>query len=128
MMNHETAVYADGKGLAPSTIHRWITTLSGYGKTTRKALFLILQGDFDWTQGERVSNDGLLHLRHIHPFPRNLGDILGSFDKVFVPELNSGQLLMLLRARYLVNAKGINKMQGQPFQVGELVARIEEAF
>lgn len=67
------------------------------------------------------------HLRHMNPFPSNLGEILGSYISVLVPELNSGQLRMLLRARYLVDAIGFNKIQGKPFSVSELVAKIEEA-
>ena len=84
------------------------------------------------TRGERARERGravsMVHLRHIHPFPKNLGDLLSSFDRVFVPELNGGQLLMLLRSRFLVDAKGINQMKGQPFKVGELVERIEGSF
>jgi 2-oxoglutarate ferredoxin oxidoreductase subunit alpha len=66
------------------------------------------------------------HLRHLNPFPSNLGDILSSYDKVLVPELNLGQLRMLLRNRYLVNALGYNKVKGKPFTVTELVSKIKE--
>jgi 2-oxoglutarate ferredoxin oxidoreductase subunit alpha len=55
-----------------------------------------------------------------------LGDILSSYDKVLVPELNLGQLRMLLRNRYLVNALGYNKVKGKPFTVTELVSKIKE--
>src|SRR5262249_45608377 len=58
-----------------------------------------------------------IHLRHLNPFPRDLGEILRRFDKVLVPELNLGQLSVLIRARYLVDAKGLNKIQGKPFKV-----------
>ena len=74
-------------------------------------------------KGRRISH---LHLRNLNPLPRDLGDVLKRFEKVVVPELNMGQLLQLLRANYLVDAKGINKIQGKPFTVSELVARIEE--
>jgi 2-oxoglutarate ferredoxin oxidoreductase subunit alpha len=67
-----------------------------------------------------------VHLRHLNPFPANLGDILGNYERVLVPELNTGQLRMLLRARYLVDAQGYNKVQGMPFKVRELLARIQE--
>ncbi len=65
------------------------------------------------------------HLRHLNPFPANLGKVLSRFKKVFVPEMNLGQLLFLVRARFLVDAKGINKVQGKPFRVSELIEVIE---
>ena len=66
------------------------------------------------------------HLRYINPFPRNLGEILSRYDKVLVPELNKGQLRMLVRAEFLVDAIGLNKVQGKPFMVQEVVSKIEE--
>lgn len=66
-----------------------------------------------------------LHLRHLNPFPSNLGDILKRYCRVLVPELNMGQLRMLLRAKYLVDAVGYNKVKGKPFTVGELVEQIK---
>lgn len=66
------------------------------------------------------------HLRHLNPFPSNLGELLGSYEKVLVPELNMGQLRSLLRSRYLIDAVGFNKVMGKPFSVGELVEKIEE--
>ncbi len=66
-----------------------------------------------------------LHLRHLNPFPSNLGDILKRYRKVLVPELNMGQLRMLLRAKYLVDAIGYNKVKGKPFTVIELVEQIK---
>jgi len=74
-------------------------------------------------KGRRISH---VHLRHLNPLPNDLGDVLRGFSKIVVPELNLGQLVTNLRARYLVDAKGINKVQGKPFGVGELVNRIEE--
>ncbi len=67
------------------------------------------------------------HLRHINPFPRNLGDVLRAYDKVLVPEMNLGQLAMLLRAKYLVDIQGINQVRGMPFKSTELVAAITAA-
>jgi 2-oxoglutarate ferredoxin oxidoreductase subunit alpha len=66
------------------------------------------------------------HLRHLNPFPVNLGKVLSRFKKVLVPEMNLGQLLFLLRARFLVDAKGVNKVQGKPFRVSELIEVIEK--
>jgi len=65
-----------------------------------------------------------LHLRYLNPFPSNLGDLLKRFDRVLVPEMNSGQLVQLLRASYLVPAEGLNKVEGKPFKVAELSAAI----
>ena len=67
----------------------------------------------------------LLHLRHLNPFPPNLGEVLRSFGRILVPELNSGQLRLLLRERFLVDARGFNKVQGRGFQVAELVEAID---
>lgn len=66
------------------------------------------------------------HLRYLNPFPPNLGDVLSRFDKVLVPEMNLGQLLMLIRARYLVDAVGLNKVTGRPFLIREVEEKIEE--
>ena len=66
------------------------------------------------------------HLRYLNPFPRNLGDILSRYEKVLVPELNMGQLRMMLRAEYLVDAIGLNKVQGKPFKVDEVADKIRE--
>jgi 2-oxoglutarate/2-oxoacid ferredoxin oxidoreductase subunit alpha len=72
-------------------------------------------------RGHSVSH---AHLRYIHPMPRNVGTLMKSFKKVIVPELNAGQLRMLLRAEHLVDCIGINKVQGKPFSVSELVQQI----
>ena len=69
---------------------------------------------------------GHVHLRHLNPFPNDLGDILNRFKKILIPELNSGQLLQLIRATYLIDVIGLNKVQGQPFHVFELHAKIDE--
>jgi 2-oxoglutarate ferredoxin oxidoreductase subunit alpha len=74
-------------------------------------------------EGRRV---GHVHLRHLNPLPSNLGDVIKRFKKVLVPELNMGQLLWVLRAKYLVDAVGLNKIQGRPFKQAELEQKIEE--
>lgn len=74
-------------------------------------------------QGASISH---AHLRYLNPFPKNLGDILQRFKKVVIPELNLGQLRLLIRARYLVDAVGLPKVQGLPFKVSEIVAKCEE--
>jgi 2-oxoglutarate/2-oxoacid ferredoxin oxidoreductase subunit alpha len=67
-----------------------------------------------------------VHLRHLNPFPKNLGEVLRRFRRVVVPEMNMGQLSTLVRAKYLVDAQGYNKVQGKPFKVSEILARIEQ--
>jgi 2-oxoglutarate ferredoxin oxidoreductase subunit alpha len=69
---------------------------------------------------------GHLHLRHLNPLPSNLGDVLKRYKRVLVPELNMGQLLWVLRAKFLVDAVGLNKIQGRPFKQSELEQKIEE--
>jgi 2-oxoglutarate ferredoxin oxidoreductase subunit alpha len=72
------------------------------------------------TMGKSV---GHAHLRYLNPLPSDLGEVLGRFRQILVPELNLGQLLRLIRAEYLVDAVGCNKIQGRPFKVSELVTR-----
>jgi 2-oxoglutarate ferredoxin oxidoreductase subunit alpha len=74
------------------------------------------------TAGRDVSS---VHLRHLNPFPANLGDVLRRFEKVLVAELNSGQLWRLIRAEFVVPAEKLAKVEGQPFKVGEVRAAIE---
>jgi 2-oxoglutarate ferredoxin oxidoreductase subunit alpha len=65
-------------------------------------------------------------LRYLNPMPRNIGEVLKRYRKVLIPELNAGQLRMLIRSTYLVDAVGLNKVQGKPFLVSEIEAKIEE--
>ncbi|MCC6273885.1 MAG: 2-oxoacid:acceptor oxidoreductase subunit alpha [Deltaproteobacteria bacterium] len=69
-------------------------------------------------EGAAVSS---VHLRHLNPFPRNLEAILKSFDKVLVPEMNLGQLVLLLRGKFLVDAQPLSKVQGKPFRIAEIL-------
>jgi 2-oxoglutarate/2-oxoacid ferredoxin oxidoreductase subunit alpha len=69
---------------------------------------------------------GHLHLRNLNPLPANVGDVLKRYRKVLVAELNMGQLRWMLRAKYLVDAAGLNKIQGRPFKQAELDQKIEE--
>jgi 2-oxoglutarate/2-oxoacid ferredoxin oxidoreductase subunit alpha len=68
----------------------------------------------------------LAHIRYMNPFPSNLGEIISRYQQVLIPELNMGQLRMLIRSRYLVDAVGFNKVKGKPFAVSELVDKITE--
>jgi 2-oxoglutarate ferredoxin oxidoreductase subunit alpha len=74
-------------------------------------------------QGKRVS---AAHLRYLNPFPRNLGDVLARYDRVLIPEINLGQLRLLIRGKYLVDAVGFNKVAGRPFTIRDIEARIDE--
>jgi len=78
------------------------------------------------TQREKGLRIGHAHLRFLNPLPRNLGELFKRYRKVLVPEMNLGQLLLLLRAKYLVDAQGYNKIQGQPFKISELENKIQE--
>jgi 2-oxoglutarate ferredoxin oxidoreductase subunit alpha len=69
---------------------------------------------------------GHVHLRFLNPLPRNLGEVIKRFKRVLVPEMNMGQLLMMLRAKYLVDAQGYNKIQGKPFKQSEIEQKIDE--
>ena len=66
------------------------------------------------------------HLRYLNPFPANLGDILDSYETILVPELNMGQLRSLIRDRYLKDPVGLNKIQGKPFSVAEIISKIKQ--
>ncbi|GIT00565.1 MAG: oxidoreductase [Acidimicrobiales bacterium] len=74
--------------------------------------------------GGRVDH---VHLTHLNPLPANLGDLLRSYQRVLVPELNLGQLVRILRAEYLVDAQSLSKVKGQPFTAGEIQFAITEA-
>ncbi|MCZ8019448.1 2-oxoacid:acceptor oxidoreductase subunit alpha [Novosphingobium sp.] len=79
----------------------------------------------------RARNKGLdvshIHVRHIWPLPENLGDLLRGYDRVLVPEMNTGQFKTVLRDQFLVDAKPLTKTSGQPFTIAEIEAAIEEA-
>jgi 2-oxoglutarate ferredoxin oxidoreductase subunit alpha len=77
-----------------------------------------------------LNSEGLdiaqLHLNYIQPMPKNIAELIKAFDIVIVAEMNNGQLIKVIRDQFLVDAKGINKIQGQPFQVQELKANIKQ--
>jgi 2-oxoglutarate ferredoxin oxidoreductase subunit alpha len=79
---------------------------------------------------QRARHKGLAvahaHLRYLNPFPSGLGEALKRYDKVLIPELNAGQLALLIRARYLVDAESFSRLQGRPFTIAEIETRIEE--
>jgi 2-oxoglutarate/2-oxoacid ferredoxin oxidoreductase subunit alpha len=75
-------------------------------------------------EGDRVAQ---AHLRHLNPFPKNLGEVLRSYERVIVPEMNLGQLAKLIRAEYLVDARSYNQVRGLPFKAEQLATVLKEA-
>jgi len=79
---------------------------------------------------EKMRNEGKsvssAHLRHLNPFPSNLGEVLSNFETVLIPEMNLGQLCTMIRARYLIDAVAFSKVKGRPFQIREIVRKVEE--
>jgi len=94
--------------------------LVGWGSTYGAIRQAVLQCR---AEGLDVSH---VHLRHINPLPKNLGEVLSRYDKVVVPEMNLGQLRRIIRDKYLTPAEGLNKIQGKPFKVEEIVARVRQ--
>jgi len=82
------------------------------------------------TAVERTGRKGLkvghAHLQYLNPMPKNIGEVLKKFKKILIPELNAGQLILLIRAKFLVDAVGLNKFQGRPFLISEIEAKIEQ--
>ncbi|HKO36080.1 MAG TPA: 2-oxoacid:acceptor oxidoreductase subunit alpha [Pyrinomonadaceae bacterium] len=74
-------------------------------------------------EGKSVSS---AHLRHLNPFPKNLGQVLSGFETVIIPEMNLGQLCTMIRARYLIDAVAFSKVKGRPFQIREIIRKVEE--
>jgi len=91
----------------------------GWGSTRGSITMAVEQLQAD---GHPVS---YTHLRYLNPLPKNLGELMKQFDHVVAPELNLGQLSLVLRAKYLVDVKSINKIQGRVFLISELVEQIK---
>ena len=91
----------------------WGSTLGAISSAIEKLL----------EKGYKVAN---IHLRHLNPFPKNLEDMLKNYKKVLIPEVNLGQLKLLIRAKYLVNAQGLNIVNGQPLKVSSIVEMAEK--
>jgi 2-oxoglutarate ferredoxin oxidoreductase subunit alpha len=95
--------------------------LVGWGSTYGSIASAVLRAQ---DQGMEVSH---IHLRHIWPLPKNLGELLRGFDKVLVPEMNAGQLVTVLRSEYLVPAESVSQVNGRPFKADDLFHVIERA-
>ena len=102
-----------------------------FGKNSGKLLVVGWGGTYGSIRSActRAQNEGLevshIHLKYINPFPKNLADLLVNFDKILIPELNMGQLLTIIRAKYLVDAKGFNNIKGKPFSSSEVLKEIK---
>jgi 2-oxoglutarate ferredoxin oxidoreductase subunit alpha len=104
---------ADGIGSAPVLVLGWGSTYGAIAAGVRRIR----------ARGLKVAH---AHLRHLNPFPPNLGEVLGAYPQVLVPETNLGQLVKLVRADFLVDAKGMSKMQGVPFRAAEIELAVLE--
>ena len=103
----------DPSGEAKLLVLGWGGTYGSIGAAVRRAR----------QEGHQVAQ---AHLRHLNPFPSNLGEVLRSYDKVLVPEINLGQLALLLRGKFLVDVISYNRVRGLPFTASELAGAIEE--
>ena len=112
-------------------IENFIPKAKVYGKESGKLLVLGWGGTYGSIRSavnKAIENNlsvSHLHLKHLNPFPKNLGDILLKFDKILIPELNLGQLLGIIRSKFLVDARGYNKVQGKPFSSTEILSEIK---
>jgi 2-oxoglutarate/2-oxoacid ferredoxin oxidoreductase subunit alpha len=128
--NHEHMVRTRAQKIA--NIANDIPELGVMGPTEGDVLVLGWGGTYGSivTACQRAQRKGLkvtqAHLRYLNPMPRNTGEVLKRYRKVLIPELNGGQLRMLIRSTYLVDAVGLNKVQGKPFLVSEIEEKIEE--
>jgi 2-oxoglutarate/2-oxoacid ferredoxin oxidoreductase subunit alpha len=109
-----------------------IPAIEVFGEKTGKVLVLGWGSTYGSISSavEKMQREGksvsAAHLRYLNPFPRNLGEVLAGFETVIVPEMNLGQLCTMIRARYLVDAVAFSKVKGRPFQIREIVRKVEE--
>lgn len=128
--NHQHMVNTRAKKV--ENVARLIPAQTVEGPQTGKLLVLSWGGTYGAcaTAVRECQAEGMsvahAHLRWLNPFPANLGELLSRYEKVLVPELNLGQLRMLIRSKYLVDAIGLNKVMGRPFDVQEIVAKIRQ--
>lgn len=128
--NHQHMVATRARKIA--NIANDIPELSVTGPSEGDVLVLGWGGTYGSivTACQRAQRKGLkvaqAHLRYLNPMPRNTGEVLKRYRKVLIPELNGGQLRMLIRSTYLLDAIGLNKVQGKPFLVSEIEEKIEE--
>jgi 2-oxoglutarate ferredoxin oxidoreductase subunit alpha len=103
----------DPDGDARVAVIGWGSTYGPIGAAVRRVR----------ASGRKVAQ---LHLRHLNPFPADLGDVLRRYDRVVCPEMNLGQLALLLRAKYLVDVESHTQVRGLPFRAAELAAVVQD--
>ncbi|MGQ0827532.1 MAG: 2-oxoacid:acceptor oxidoreductase subunit alpha [Bacteroidota bacterium] len=103
----------NGKAKGKLLILGWGSTYGSIKTAVKEAL----------AEGYEVSH---AHVKYLNPFPKNLGEVLKSYDKVLIPEMNNGQLIKVIRDKYFVDAKGLNKIKGMPFTSAEIKDKIVE--
>ncbi len=123
-LNHQRMVDTRAKKVANAA--KLLPQQTVYGPETGDLLVLSWGGTYGscFTAVQRAQSEGFqvahAHLRFLNPFPMNLREVLSRYRRILVPELNSGQLLMLIRSKFLIDAIGLNKVQGKPFSIGEV--------
>jgi 2-oxoglutarate ferredoxin oxidoreductase subunit alpha len=109
-----------------------IPELEVFGEPTGKVLVLGWGSTYGSITSavERLQREGRsvssAHLRYLNPFPKNLGEVLSGFERVIIPEMNLGQLATMIRAKYLIDAVAFSKVKGRPFQIREIIEKVEE--
>ena len=113
-------------------ISNFIPDAAVFGESTGELLVLSWGGVYGSVKSavNKAQDLGMsvsfVHLRYLNPFPKNLGEILVNFNKILIPELNLGQLLSIIRSKYLIDAEGLNKIAGKPFTSSEIFEKIEK--
>lgn len=109
-----------------------IPELEVYGSPEGKLLVLGWGGTFGAIASavEKMQKEGHsvsgAHVRYLNPFPKNMAEVLSRFEKVLIPELNLGQLALLIRSKFLIDAKTLSKVYGKPFKIEEIVMGIKQ--
>ena len=113
-------------------VQDFIPDIEPYGDSSGEVLVVGWGGTYGAIRSavEKSKAEGLnvshVHLRYLNPLPKNLGELLVRFNNILVPELNLGQLLSIIRDKYLVDAKGLNKIEGKPFTSNEILEKIKK--
>jgi 2-oxoglutarate ferredoxin oxidoreductase subunit alpha len=129
-LNHEKMVRIRAQKVANIADHIPLQSLDA-GKEGGKLLILGWGSTYGTikTACQQLHSEGIevshAHLRYLNPFPRNLGYLLSKFDHILIPEINTGQLSVLIRDKYLINTINLNKIQGLPFTVSEIEEKVK---
>ena len=129
--NHEKMVHIRAQKIANIVDFIPLQTLDS-GSSSGKVLILGWGSTYGTikTACQELKKEGIevshAHLKYMNPMPKNLGEILSSFDKVLIPEMNMGQLLMLIRAKFMIPAIGYSKVRGLPFSTHDIVDKVKE--